>query len=196
MQEAFLFPARLLSKNDVSVERGFFYLNVLDVLYKCDLFVSRWARSSCLWRVIVKLTSGCGALRLSLCQRTSGSSCSPSLSDWLCWITSSETQVSTKGFYSADRSVVRPQLFLLIINRKISRLNVLVKIQINLLLLSSRFSSPSPTFQLTEISLHVAEFSFSCVFLFRSRKWQLVDQVWEARWRRWKAEGELKIWLG
>lgn len=57
------------------------------------VFVSRWAHFSCLWRVTVKRTTGCGALRQNLCQRTSGSSCSHSLSGWWCWTMSSETQV-------------------------------------------------------------------------------------------------------
>lgn len=59
----------------------------------CVYLFSRWAHFSCLWRVIVKRTTGCGALRQSLCRKTSGSSCSHSLSGWSCWTTSSETQV-------------------------------------------------------------------------------------------------------
>ena len=55
--------------------------------------VSRWARFSCLWRVTVKQTTGCGALKQNLYPRTSGSSCSHSSSGWWCWTTLPGTQV-------------------------------------------------------------------------------------------------------
>lgn len=57
------------------------------------LLLCRLGLSSSLWTVTRMPTSGCGALRQSLCPRTPTVSCSFSLSDWWSWTTSSGTPV-------------------------------------------------------------------------------------------------------
>lgn len=54
---------------------------------------SRWVLSSCSSKGTARPTTGCDALRRNLCQRTSASSCSRSLSGWSCWTMWLETQV-------------------------------------------------------------------------------------------------------
>lgn len=72
-------------------------ISTVVVVYVCVMYLPRWAHFSCLWRVTVKPTTGCGASRRNLCPRTSGSSCSGSLRGWWCWTMSSETQVRAES---------------------------------------------------------------------------------------------------
>lgn len=218
----------------------------------CCVFVSRWAHSSCLLRVTVKRTTGCGALKQNLCQRTSGSSCSHSLSGWWCWTTSSETQVRVclcwhfhTVFTELKHSIAYQSTFvtflflqwwqfftcidwLILVTMKmpciiftkvsahqpfshchlcsfalhkqcwhcqhICKLISVLNLHLSSwpVILISLCSLSPPTYLRMKTSSSSALLYFDFVFLLRSREWQLVDQVWEARRRRRGTKGEVK----